>query len=133
MVDECSRLCIDPEIDTKNVKQAFNVSAAQVQKLYLDHWHSHYGEPLRLHTDPEGAFRGKQLLDFFRESGIFHDVAAGEDHWQNGIVERTIGSVRRIVERLFVLYPDVATAQLVQIACQAHNDLERVKGFSPLQ
>ena len=66
MVDECSRLCIAPEIDTKALRTAFNVSQAQVQRLYVDHWWSHYGDPKRFHTDSEGAFRAKELHEFLR-------------------------------------------------------------------
>ncbi len=133
MVDEGSRLCIAPELDTKDIQTSFNISGEQVRELYVDHWHAHYGQPQRFHTDPEGAFRPKELHEFLRRRGVFHDVTAGEAHWQNSIVERTISTVRSIVEKLCLNFPDIPTAELVQIACATHNDLERVRGFSPYQ
>ena len=110
MVDQCSRLCIAPEIDTKDIQTSFNINGEQVQTLFIDHWIAHYGQPQRSHTDPAGAFRAKELHEFLRRWGIFHDVTAGEAHWQNSIVERTISTVRAIVEKLCQNFPDISTA-----------------------
>ena len=58
---------------------------------------------------------------------------AGEAHWQNGLVERAIQSIFYSAARINSEVDDMSMTRAVAIACQAHNHLEMVHGFSPAQ
>ena len=71
-------------------------------------------------------------------------MCAGEAHWQNGVVERHIGTFKRIFDKLLMDWNHEDTAQvevpddesiqrLVTELCQVKNDFGKYGGSSPSQ
>ena len=55
-----------------------------------------------LHVDEEGCFHSEQFKEYCGLKTVEIKMAAGEAHWQNGIVERHIGTFRELLNKLFL-------------------------------
>ncbi len=83
--------------------------------------------PASVRHDPEGAPVG-------RDPGVKLAPTAGEAHCQSGIVERLIGTLINTAERNWKEQIGGRTfPEVVALAARSHNQVERVKGFSPTQ
>ena len=52
--------------------------------------------------DEEGVFQSEKFREFCGVKSIEVKMAAGEAHWQNGVVERHIGTFRSLLERILL-------------------------------
>ena len=100
MVDEATRLTRCILIWVIRDKEHRNVTTAEVIKAYEEYWEELFGAPKVLHHDPEGALVSNQAMQIFADKGIKLDAAAGESHWQLGIVERMIATIFNSAERI---------------------------------
>ena len=57
---------------------------------------------LLFHVDEEGCFHSEQFKEYCGLKSIEVKMAAGESHWQNGIVERHIGTFRELLNKLLL-------------------------------
>ena len=62
-------------------------------------------------------------------------MAAGEAHWQNGIVERHIGTFRELFSKLLLedTFEGATTQSIVDQTCEAKNQNGSYHGTSPSQ
>ena len=62
-------------------------------------------------------------------------MAAGEAHWQNGIVERHIGTFREMLSKLFLedVFESADNQTTVDHVCESKNRLGSYNGTSPSQ
>ena len=60
-------------------------------------------------------------------------MAAGEAHWQNGIVERHIGTFRELLKKLLLedVFEGSTNQSVVDQACEAKNRNGSYNGPSP--
>ena len=71
--------------------------------------------------------------EFCDQHGIYLDLVPSEAHWKLGICERSIESVKYILERVVVDDPNISTPDALAEAMRVLNHRETVRGFSPYQ
>ena len=64
---------------------------------------------------------------------IVLDIHPGEASRQASVSEHTIGIVKDTMTRLALERPGLKSAEVLAVAVVAHNEMERVTGFSPAQ
>ena len=95
-------------------------------------WFQNHGPPNVVRCDPEGCFRGIALSDYLSARGVELLPCAGEDHGQIGTVERLINKIKtdaRTLLRSVDVDPYIGILHVVG----AHNMLDRVGGYAPIQ
>ena len=61
------------------------------------------------------------------------DLQPREASWQASVTENTIGIVKDTMTRIALLKPDLKPTEVLAAAVLAHNEMERVRGFSLAQ
>ena len=132
-VDVASRLCVCSELFTRKLDDHRNVKWEELRSAFLRDWAQHHGRPQWLMTDPEGSWMTRDFATWLGSCGIGCGVTAGEAHYQLGLVERAIGVIKAMVKKTATKHSDLTGIEMIHLACTMHNDLERIRGFSPLQ
>ncbi|CAK9003417.1 unnamed protein product, partial [Durusdinium trenchii] len=99
MVDEASTFMVPHLLHRLDEGEHENATAEQVVDALQNSWIRFFGHPSVLRLDPEGAFRSRLLEDFCGTRDIELQPCAAEAHYQIGVVERAIGTLRKSVER----------------------------------
>ena len=110
-----------------------NVDADTVVRLLEGHWFKAFPKCQRIRCDAEGAFVSTRLADWWESQGIELLPIPGEDHAQLGQVERMIKVLRRGITKNLSETPNETTDKAADAVVAAHNELDRVRGFSPNQ
>jgi hypothetical protein len=76
-----------------------SVSSNALIPLFQE-WVAFMQFPKRLKCDEEGCFQGESWMDYLSKHNVQTTMAAGEAHFQNGVVERHIGNFRKTLENL---------------------------------
>ena len=132
LVDEASTflvphlLCIVPDDVHENAK------GEQVVLAIQESWIRFFGHPSMIRLDPEGAFRSRALEEFCASRDIELEPCAAEAHYQIGVVERSIGTIRKSLEKFLRSHADEPWSAILSM-CSAHNEMARIGGFSPNQ
>ncbi|CAK9012567.1 Retrovirus-related Pol polyprotein from transposon RE1 (Retro element 1) (AtRE1) [Includes: Protease RE1 [Durusdinium trenchii] len=87
VMDEASRFLVGKVMRMDGGK---GVKASEYAELFTNHWFPYFGMPDVVRSDPEGAFRSEEMLNFFSERGIHLDHIPAEAHWNLSHVERCI-------------------------------------------
>ena len=132
MVDEASTFTVPHLLSVIDSDEHENATGPQVVAALQETWIRFFGHPSTLRLDPEGAFRSRALEEFCGSRDIELEHCAAEAHYQIGVVERAIGTLRRSVEKYLRTYA-VDPWEAIMAMCAAHNDLGKVGGFSPNQ
>ncbi len=132
MVDEASRLTCVHFLFEHEKTESRNATAEEVIKALEETWVRHYGLPSKIKLDPEGAFRSSALGLWGEERGVEILPCAAECHGQIGVVERSIQAIKATTRQL-LQGSDLQPWPAILQACQAHNEMEKVEGFSPFQ
>ena len=132
IIDEGDKLTLMPEIFTIQQAVHRNATAEEVIAALKTHWFDHYGQPKTIRLDPEGALTSVEFLDFILGRGILLDTCCTQAHWQNGITERAIRTIFESADAL-VADQDINMREAVHAAVEAHNTMERVEGYAPMQ
>ena len=114
-------------------RQACNIDKKKMLELLQERWIGVFGRMHTLRTDPEGVWIGKELQDKLSEDGIRLEQHPGEAPWQAAITENTIGIIKDTMTKIALHRPDLTVQEVLAGAVLAHNELERVRGFSPAQ
>ena len=131
--EEASGMVVPQVLFEKNKAEFRNPTAVEVTDAFAEGWLSHYPKPVRVTTDPEGAFQSREFRDFLAANGILYEPTAGDAHFQLGSIERKIQTVKRIATKLAAEFPTMTGKQLLAAACAANNELERTRGYAPYQ
>ena len=101
----------------------------------LSEWLRYLPAPRLIHVDEEGVFNSDEFKDWLNLRSIPMKNCAGEAHWQNGIVERHIQTLKHMVKRMVLddLYTDLDFEDILAIACSSKNHNGRYGGYSPMQ
>ena len=80
-------------------------------------------------------FHSERFKEYCGLKSVEVKMAAGEAHWQTGIVERHIGTFRELFEKMPLedLFEDVETQNIVDSVCEAKNRNCTYNGTSPSQ
>ena len=129
--DEACGFCVPKVLFERELHTHRNPTAQEVTDSFAEAWLAHYPKPIRVKTDPEGAFQSGEFRDFLAMNDIRYDPTAGDAHFQLGRVERVIQTIKRMSQKLALEFPDSNGIQILAAACSAHNELRRIKGYSP--
>ena len=112
-----------------------NPSAAKVTSAFDEGWLHWAGAPGEMHVDQGSHFRGV-LQELTDKMGIPLHLSGVETHWQLGMVERRIDTIKNMSTRVFdepnVVGIDAAAVAPSSIG-SAINTLAHRSGFSPRQ
>ena len=103
-VDEASRYHtakIIKEGKCNNYHELGNCHADELIEA-IQEWARYMGNPHRFHVDEEGVFHSEKFKECCGVNAIEVKMAAGEAHWQNGVVERHIGTFRNLFDKLLL-------------------------------
>ena len=91
--------------------------------------------PESFHVYEEGCFHSEQFKEYCGLKTVEVKMAAGEAHWQNGIVERHIGTVRELLNKLLLedAFESATNQSVVDSVCEAKNRSGTYNGTSPSQ
>ena len=114
--------------------QSRNATSPELLHHFQEGWRQYFGKPRKLRVDPEGAWMSNETLNKLASENIFLDPIAGEAHWQLGVVENVIKTIKEIMDGLALEFGDqVSGRECLARAVGAHNEQDMVRGFSPLQ
>ena len=112
-------------------QQAEHIDGSRVLELLQERWISVLGRMHTLRTDPEGAWRNIEVHERLSDMQIVLDP--GEASWQASVTGNTVGIVNDTMTRIALERPDLKSTEVLAAAVLAHNEMERVRGFSPAQ
>ena len=101
--------------------------------MYEQQWLPAHGAPASVRVDPAGPWLNEQADKYFAERGIFLDPVPAEAHWQIGVVERGIRSLKAVMDAIAPEFPQMSNDELLGRAVWVCNSRDLYRGFSPLQ
>lgn len=132
LVDEASSFVVPHFLAELDEDEHQNATAEDVVNGLQESWIRFFGHPSRIRLDPEGAFRSRALEEFCASRDIELEPCPAEFHQHIGVVERTIGTLRKSLESFLRSEPDHPWSAIMSM-CSAHNEMARIAGFSPNQ
>ena len=89
----------------------------------ISEWARYMQHPSCFRVDEEGCFHSEQFKDYCGLKAIEVKMAAGEAHWQNGIVERRIGTFRELLNKLLLedSFEGADNQTIVDSVCEAET------------
>ena len=133
MIDEASHKLVGSVALEHADTVSKNVTTQTVIEILEKDWIQHYGSPRILRYDPEGCFRSRALEEWASQLRIEALPIPGEDHAQLGLIEGSVRIVKEGAAKLLKDNPSLSVQQATSRMICAHNTLDRVRGFSPLQ
>ena len=84
--------------------------------------------PHCFHVDEEGCFHSEQFKEYCGLNTVYLKMAAGEAHWQNGIVERHIGTFREMLNKLMLedVFEGATNQTFVDNVCEAKTAMAHI-------
>lgn len=104
-----------------------------MRQVYEESWRMMIGNPHTVRVDPAGAWRSDAANQYFAERGIMLEPIPAEAHWQIGLVEGCIKTMKGIMTQLAQDFPETTTSELLAQAVWASNNQDNHGGFSPFQ
>ena len=108
-------------------------SGRKLSDAFVEGWLLHRPKPQWILVDPQTSLAQGDFPKFCHNAGIGVSVTPGEAHWQNGLIESTIRVIKNTMRKIRGEQPLLEPITCAQLAVHAHNNLSRVKGFSPIQ
>ena len=102
VIDEASEYHTANIIREGRVRNYSDLGNCDAQDLIaaIQEWARYMSHPACFHVDEEGCFHSEHVKDYCGLKSIEVKMAAGEAHWQNGVVERHIGSFRKLLNKV---------------------------------
>ncbi len=138
LIDEASRYhtakIIKEDDRCHNFSELGNCHAEELIDAIAE-WARYMAHPSCFHVDEEGCFHSDRFKEYCGVKSIEVKMAAGEAHWQNGIVERHIGTFRTLFSKLLLddTYEGATNQSIVDATCEAKNNHGSYNGTSPIQ
>ena len=85
-----------------------------------------------IRVDSEGAFKSHEFREWCAARGIEVQMAAGETHWQNGIVETHLRLLKNQLSLMEDELPDASIDELVEHCVAAKVRRQTFDGYSPV-
>lgn len=102
-------------------------------QAFADSWLLHRPRPEWCLVDAQSSLCKGTFPSFLRSIGIGLCVAAGQAHWQHGATESGVKAIKETMKRLRNEQPTLSPKVCSLLAAAAHNQTDKVKGFSPIQ
>ena len=97
LIDEASKFHIAKVVRTSKTARTFQDLGNCESKtllICLDEYTRYLSTPRIIHCDDEGIFSSDEFKEWCNQRTIQIRPCVGEAHWQNGIVERHIGTLK---------------------------------------
>ena len=137
LIDEASKFHVAKIVRSARVKAHSDLGNCDAVDLIdcLQEYTRYLPSPKVIHCDDEGVFSSDEFKEWCNQRSIHIRPCAGEAHWQNGIVERRIGTLKQIVQRLFLddLYAGLDPEYILDKACESKNVNGSYGGYAPIQ
>ena len=104
LIDEASKYHVARVVRKGKFKSFNDLGNCDTETLLesLHEWTRYLLAPKVIHCDDEAIFSSNEFKVWCSQRAIQIKPCAGEAHWQNGIVERHIGTLKSILQRLFI-------------------------------
>ena len=129
-VDEGSRLRVGKVLFQH---QSRTPSAQDFVDYYESNWFPSFGKPQVLRLDPAGCFPSKVLDQYLLDREIEVTHIPAEAHWQISVVERSIQTLKDMMQALATEQPTMTASEAFSRAIWASNHRDQYHGYSPLQ
>ena len=129
ILDEASRFMVTAL--SNNMKRV--ILPSEYVQVFDQRWKPYFGIPDVVRSDPEGAWRAHEIVNYFNKHGIQQEVIPAEAHWNLSHVERSIGWLKELLSKLVGETDDSSVEQLLAQATYVWNQHENVRGYSPFQ
>ena len=137
IIDEASKFHFAKIVRQDKVKTHTELGNCDAETLIecLQEYTRYIKLPKVIHCDDEGIFSSDELKKWCSNRTVHIRPCVGEAHWQNGIVERHIGTFRYITTKLFLddLYADMDPQYVLDKACESKNVNGSYGGSAPVQ
>ena len=110
-----------------------NLTAIDYIEAVRVNWFRFARAPAVIRVDSEGAFKSHEFRELCAARGIEVQMAAGEAHWQIGIVETHIRLLKNEVHQTEDGFPWESIDELVEHCVAAKVRRQTLVGYSPLQ
>lgn len=111
----------------------FGVSARSLLSFFQESWKPIFGVPSKIRLDPAGAWRSKEMSDYWNTLGVELDTIPAEAHWQLSYAERAIQCTKQMMDKIVSHDPEVTCEEALSEAIRIENEREVVRGYSPAQ
>ena len=108
-------------------------SGAKIVDTFCNGWLMHRPRPQWIIFDFQLSLAKGQFPEFIQTIGIGSMVTAAEAHWQNGLAEALINSIKRTMRRIRNENTDMYPETVAALAAHANNHSVKQQGFSPIQ
>ena len=111
-----------------------NIIGEKAAETLQSSWNRFYGRPEAFHSDPEGCFASNAFKERLAAMNITFLPEPGEAPWRVGFLDKTLDTLKESATKAARrLTEDTTIQDIFDMCCEAHNDLHRTRGSSPLQ
>lgn len=104
-----------------------------MKKVLEENWFSLFGYPQTLRVDPAGPWKNTEAEEYALEKNFELVPIPAEAHYQIGIVEGAIKSLKGVLDKLAESFSHLSMEELVSRATWTSNNMDSVRGFTPIQ
>ena len=108
-----------------------NANWEDLKTAFEELWLPVFGMPHTVRVDPAGAWLKNEADEYFSQRSVFLDP--GEAHWQLGVVESGIKSIKGIMTTLATEFPEFSPKELFGRSIWVCNNHEQYRGYTPFQ
>ena len=111
-----------------------NITGDKAAETFRNSWTCYFGRPDAFHSDPEGCFSSKAFKEQLAAMDVTFLPEPGEAAWRIGILDKTLDTLKESATKAARRFlEEVSVQEVFDMCCEAHNDLHRTRGSSPLQ
>ena len=133
IIDEASRFHVALVLKKGEPSEFGNLTVMDDIEAVRMNWLRFARAPAVIRVDSEGAFKSHEFREWCAARGIEVQMAAGEAHWQIGIVETHIRLLKNQLSLTEDELPDASIDELVEHCVAAKVRRPTFDGYSPLQ
>ena len=116
-----------------DVAQTGTDSGEKLINAFVESWLLHRPRPEWLLVDAQTPLSKGDFAKFCQSIGVGLSVVPGEAHWQHGATESMVKAVKETMKRIRNEQSTLSPKLCGLLASVAQNQVDRVKGFSPVQ
>ena len=131
IIDEASRFHVALVLMEGEPSELGNLTAMDYIEAVRMNWFRFSRAPAVIRVDSEGAFKSHEFREWCAARGIDVQMAAGDAHWQVGVVETHIRLLMNQLSLMEGELPDASIDELVEHCVAAKG--QTFDRYSPLQ
>ena len=132
-IDEASRFHVALVLKEGEPSELGNLTAKDYIEVVRMNWFRLAMVPAVIRVDSDGASKSHEFQEWCAARDMEGQMAAGEAHWQIGIVETHIGLLKNQLSLMDDELPDASIDELVEHCVAAKVRRQTFDGYSPLQ